>query len=278
MQTTSQIGQTTIIQNNLEQFERNKYFYGKLLDAYHFELETNYHNAKRYLINRAILGYGVVCGLDVIPVKGQPHSIAVTPGFAIDKWGRELIVPGGTPLRPLQIPPEVIAKAKEMHEKDHYPEPHGTYHEPPHHGKDKICIQVMICYRECETDPVPVLAGDCHSADPCAPGTIRESYQIKFTHWCEHPDNDQCRIPHIASDGKIDYQALVKWVTRERDCLALPKDPCIRLAHLHLSHEEAHECDHDDIDITVRPIVYANDLLFDILLGWQTPGYGRRDK
>ena len=28
---------------------RNNYFHGKLMDAYHFQMETDYHNAKRWL-------------------------------------------------------------------------------------------------------------------------------------------------------------------------------------------------------------------------------------
>jgi len=139
-------------------------------------------------------------------------------------------------------------------------------------------VQVMICYHECETDPVPVLASDCHSAEPCAPGTIREGYRIEFRHICDRPNNDQCQIPHIVSQGKIDYDRLVEWVTRERDCLAPPKDPCLRLAHVRLSDDDGHRCDPDNVDITVRPIVYANDVLFDILLGWQTQPSSRREK
>jgi len=254
----------------LKQFERNRYFFGKMLDEFHFRLETDYHNGKRWLINRAVLGYGVVCGLDVIPARDQDDAIIITPGLAIDKCGREIIVSEAT--RPIQIPPDVIAKArKEYGETESY-----AHRQEKHHmDEDDSCVQVMICYHECETDPTPVLAGDCHSAEVCAPGAIREGFRIKFTPWCEHPNNDQCQIPHIVSEGRIDYEALVKWVTRERDCLAPPKDPCIRLAHIHFS--DGH-CDPDRIDIAVRPIVYTNDLLFDILLGWQSHDYGRREK
>ncbi len=256
----------------LKRFERNRYFYGKMLDEFHFRLETDYHNGKRWLINRAVLGYGVVCGLDVIPAEDERDSIIVTPGFAIDKWGREIIVPEAT--RPIQIPPDVIAKARR---KGGETESYSQWREKHHDDdEDGACVQVMICYHECETDPAPVLAGDCHSAEVCAPGAIREGYQLKFTPRCERPNNDQCQIPHIVSEGRIDYEALVKWVTRERDCLTAPKDPCIRLAHIHLS--EGGHCDPERIDITVRPIVYTNDLLFDILLGWQSHVHGRREK
>jgi hypothetical protein len=265
----------TMFHGGLKQFERNRYFFGKMLDEFHFKLETDYQNGKRWLINRAVLGYGVVCGLDVIPASDQDDAIIITPGFAIDKWGREIIVPEAT--RPIQIPPDVIARARERDENQDQSTPHTQHQGAPHQDNEKVCVQVMICYRECETDPVPVLAGDCHSTEVCAPGSIHEGFRIKFNPWCDYPTNDQCQFPHIVSEGRIDFEALVKWVTRERDCLSAPKDPCIRLAHIHLSDGGRH-CEADRIDITVRPIVYTNDLLFDILLGWQSPVYGRREK
>jgi hypothetical protein len=267
--------QMTMLHAGLKQFERNRYFFGKMLDEFHFRLETDYHNGKRWLINRAVLGYGVVCGLDVVPAKDQHDSIIVTPGFAIDTWGREIIVPEATPS--IQIPPDVIAKARGRGEKPDQTQSYPQRQEMQDQEGEDVCVQVMICYHECETDPAPVLAGDCHSAEVCAPGAIREGYRIKFTDRCERPDNDQCQIPHIVSEGRIDYDALVKWVTRDHGCLWAPNDPCIRLAHIHLS-DGGHECDPDRIDVTIRPIVYTNDLLFDILLGWQSPVYGRHEK
>jgi hypothetical protein len=269
MHTTAPI---TLLRDGLTQFERNRYFYGKLLDEYHFRLETDYHNQKRWLINRAVLGYGVVCGLDVKSAPDQPNAIIVKPGFAIDKWGREIIVPAAT--APIPIPPEVIAQAREWGEKN---EPPPYWQEKQHDEEDVICVQVMICYHECETDPVPTLAGDCHSTEACAPGTIREGYRLKFTAHCERPHNDECQFPYIVADGRINYDALVHWVTRERDCLSLPPDPCIRLAHVRLT-TGGHHCEPEHIDVSVRPIVYSNDLLFDILLGWQNPTPGRRQK
>src|SRR5579871_4317176 len=61
----------------------------------------NYGNAKRWLINRLVIGYGVICGLEVQPDK-QPPSIKVTAGAAIDKLGREIIVPRAS--GPVTIP------------------------------------------------------------------------------------------------------------------------------------------------------------------------------
>jgi hypothetical protein len=252
---------STTQRHGLKPFERNRYFYGKLLDTFHFELETNYNNAKRWMINRTVLGSGVICGLNVQPGPTDT-TIVVSPGAALDQWGREIIVP--MPTDPIPIPADVMQRASQLQQAQY--------------KDDRRCVQVMICYHECETDPVPVLAGDCSNAEACAPGIIREQYRIEFTEHCEQPTNDECRFPHLVSGGKIDYPALVKWVTLERDCLDLPRTPCIRLAHVFISEGQGHRCDQGNIDITVRPIVYANDLLFDILLGWQSEPYGRRGK
>lgn len=76
--------------SNFFPFERNKYFYGKLLSVDDFELEQKYMNDKRRMLNRFILGMGVVAGLYVVRVDEQ--TISVEAGFALDSWGREIVV------------------------------------------------------------------------------------------------------------------------------------------------------------------------------------------
>src|SRR5919109_1439798 len=78
---------------------RNRYFYGKLLDVFHFELESDYMNAKRWLLNRAVTGWGVVCGLDV-KLAEEGRAIVVTPGIAPYSWGREIVVSADSHPRP----------------------------------------------------------------------------------------------------------------------------------------------------------------------------------
>lgn len=71
-------------------FERNRYFYGKLLGVDDFEAEQRYINDKRRLINRFLHGCGVVCGLNVVPVGDD--AVSVEAGMALDFAGREIIV------------------------------------------------------------------------------------------------------------------------------------------------------------------------------------------
>jgi len=81
----------------LRQFERNKYFYGKLMTVSDFELEQEYFNGKRYLLNRLIHGKGLLFGFSNLELL-QESSDEVTVwfrdgGVALDSLGREIIVP-----------------------------------------------------------------------------------------------------------------------------------------------------------------------------------------
>lgn len=71
-------------------FERNKYFYGKLLTVDDFETEQRYFNDKRRVINRFLYGSGVVCGMNVIAIDDT--TISVETGLALDFSGREIVI------------------------------------------------------------------------------------------------------------------------------------------------------------------------------------------
>jgi hypothetical protein len=233
---------------------RNRYYYGKLLDVYHFELETDYLNAKRWLLNRCVIGWGVVCGLNVEACQ-EPNKITIAPGVAIDRWGREIVVPKMT--APIAIPPDVL---------------HNAAHEE---GQDDRgpCLHVLLCYHECDSDPAPVLAGDCDTAQSCEPGAIREQFRVIFRPGGLPPIRLECRIPDAIRNGKIDYAALAHWVSRP--CPRPADDPCIPIANIWLAGEEGHRCDQGDIDIGVRRVALTNRLLFDLLVcEAEVPRYG----
>ncbi len=252
---------------DLQTPQRNAYRFGMLLDVFHFQRETNYSNSKRWLINRLVLGYGVVCGLDV---KAGPEedSIIITPGCAIDKWGREIVVPHET--KPITIPPELLPPpSKEPYEDKAWQGEQSSRDKDEssrnweEKKKDDVWIKVMLCYHECESDPVPVMAGDCCGTEVCAPSTIREQYRITFREGRSKPINTNCAITDFVPREKIDYPAIVRWVTD--GCPELPENPCITLANIRVSGG-GHHCNDDNIDINIRPIVYSNDLLYNLIL------------
>ena len=76
--------------NNLFPLDRNRYFQGKMLTSRDFEIEQKYYNSKRRILNRCILGAGVVCGLGVY--KNDDTSICVETGLALDYTGREIVI------------------------------------------------------------------------------------------------------------------------------------------------------------------------------------------
>src|ERR1044072_1261843 len=80
---------------------RNNYFEGKRLTADSFRLEQDYLIKRRYLLNRAIHGWGVVYGYGTgqhAPQEGcadiPPGTLKIDAGLALDQCGRELLETG----------------------------------------------------------------------------------------------------------------------------------------------------------------------------------------
>jgi len=69
--------------------KRPRYYYGQLLKESDFTDEQNYFLAKLYRHNRLLHRAGVVQGLDL---EGREQSVVLSPGLAIDGYGRELIL------------------------------------------------------------------------------------------------------------------------------------------------------------------------------------------
>ena len=294
---------------DLEVAVRNRYFYGKLLDVFHFELETDYMNGKRALLNRLVTGWGVVCGLDVLAVD-EGDAIYVTRGMALDQWGREIIVPKDT--RPILLPdPGQAATPSQNGGKYQGPEQQGDYAEhrnprqnggygqqqPPnkhnhnhdhdhnhddeeHDDEDEEYYHLVICYNECETNPIPVLAGDCGDQALCSPGTIEERYRLDIRPGYLDPVNVwDCRIPDAITQGELQYDVLVRWVTDS--CPDLPTDPCVPLANILVRRggDDGTYCEAGDIDITIRQLALSNRALFYLIMSMMyeaTPARRRR--
>jgi hypothetical protein len=261
---------------------RNNFFNGKKMDAYLFELETGYGIAVRRMLNRMVSGGGVVCGLDVTPGDTR-CSIRVTAGLAIDAWGREIVVPedSATVVLPQNLLDRVCGtndggeqvtstNGKETGDKtggakgDRPPKENGERTGEISAEPGTGCVTVVLCYHECESDPVDVLAGECGSGSPCTPGSIREQYRIGFEAGCRDPHDQACKLPDGMRDGKIDYAELVRFITQ--GCPDPPQNPCVPLANLRFKCGDGTcEIDTSSIDITIRPVVLANQLLFDLL-------------
>jgi hypothetical protein len=73
------------------EFERPRYFLGKVLGADDLNAEQDYFRGKTRLHNRFLHGWGIVAGLEV-RLEGDA-GVVVAPGFALDCAGNELVLP-----------------------------------------------------------------------------------------------------------------------------------------------------------------------------------------
>lgn len=230
----------------LETPVRNDYFYGQLIHEETFRRVDRYLLRQNRLFTRLATGYGVVCGLGV-DVLADGRRVVMAPGLAVDRWGRQVVVPRAT--EPVAIPEDVMASAVER----------------AGDCPENACVQVLLCYHECPADPVPVYAGDCDVHDPCAPSTIQERYRLEFRDTAARRPRPGPRIPGLIRGGRIDYGVLAEWVTR--GCRKLPADSCIALANLKVVEERGIlHCPPDEADIAVRPILASNTVLTALIL------------
>ena len=149
---------------------RNRYFYGKLLDAHHLEMEQRYFLEMGRLINRLTLGSGVLCGLQVKPGTDS-GTVVVSPGVAVDGHGREIVVS------------EQVALELAKLERDAGDEEDAGDGTPIHLRGQVLCLS----YHECDVEPAPVLVADCDVRQHCVPGVVRERYKFTLMPAAEAP-------------------------------------------------------------------------------------------
>lgn len=243
--------------NSLPAFVRTSTFYGQLLDRDYFDCEQRYFLEKISLLNRMVSGHGVICGLDVRLCHGG-RAVTVTPGAALDRRGRILVV--SSPSAPVDLgPPDEPDTREDPAEEER--RNRDDYDQDDRHDKGRWA-HVVICYHECPARPEPVMAPSCEGESACAPGRVEERYKIEIRPGRSPRIECECSSPDLVQGGRINYPALATWITQ--NCPSPKGDPCIPLANIRL---RGGGCGKDDIDITIRPIVYTNDLLWDLLVG-----------
>ena len=248
---------------DLKGFTQTRFFYGQRLDVRHFESEQNYVKGKLWMLNRLVHGYGVVCGLDVQP--GDDHtSVIVMPGVALDQAGREIVVPCQTAKQQIQPLDSTTSDATP-------PSKPVAGKSSPGQAAPECCdddfVHICVCFVTCDSDPEPVLAGVCDTAERCSPGAIRERFKLEVRPGRAQPIATEPVIADLLIGNRINYPAMARWVTEP--CVCAPADACIPLANVRRPAAGG-SIVATDIDITIRPIVYGNDLLYQILLALTT--------
>jgi len=168
-------------------FERNNYFYGKQFTVRDLLQEQSYFNEKRRLVNRMVLGSGVVCGLGV-RWDLKKRAFVVEAGMALDCCGREIVV-----CEPRPVP------------FDEYEEQcHHAREKAEHWGKFALCLE----YDECHAEPVELPAIGCDDAERVEFNRVRDGYKLRLKKWedaCRRQPDDQtpCPAPFKHAAGAV---------------------------------------------------------------------------
>lgn len=163
-------------------FERNRYFYGKLLSVEDFQREQAYMNHKRRLLNRLLYGDGVLCGMQVLAVDEE--SITIEMGVALDTLGREIVIE-----QPVLKKLAVIDGFDECCAEQ---EGNGT-------------LYLCIAYQEEEAEPVHSIGGSGNeSGKNLEYNKWKEGYRLFLT--SEEPEEKGGFLNQIYEEEKTIYQ------------------------------------------------------------------------
>ena len=154
---------------------RTRFFDGMFLTQADLETEQRYWRLKRRLTNRA-LGDGVVWGLR-LDWKCSKRSFALTPGYALDCCGNDLVV---------ECPIE-LSEAQLWQRADPSLRPGNVVQPVPETGEPQPAADddnlrhacVVLQYVECAEEARPVHRDAC--AGPtgyCEPSRVRESVRL----------------------------------------------------------------------------------------------------
>jgi len=201
-------------ESEIDFFERLNYFFGKLLTERDFVTEQDYFNEKRWMLNRQTIGWGVVCGLEVVEADRCPTQVTVKPGLALDCYGHEIFLGKEDTI---DLVPKEKEKADSLKMRPIRPTPALT--PQPDTKTYYICIK----YKECLTEPVPAPVQKCGLPEnECLFSRVRELYELKVLDKlptkCDSEAENGC--PGIIADPCHELTKPCKKRTRY-DCITL---------------------------------------------------------
>ncbi|WP_396613692.1 hypothetical protein ACH9L7_18590 (plasmid) [Haloferax sp. S1W] len=148
----------------LSQFQKNRFFKGKLMTPRDMQAEQAYHAERLHTINRFLNGKGIVHGIEVQSVTetGDGLDVTLTPGLALDGNGRPIVVE------------------------------QPTTKSVPMPADDTVYLFLEFAEATMETIPVPDTDGAV--ADDTAPNRTVESFTLTYR---ETPPNDGTVVPDV---------------------------------------------------------------------------------
>jgi hypothetical protein len=178
--------------------KRVNYTLGMILGVAEFTQETAYLSERDRWALRDVAGYGTLWGLRVgTRTNGADPEVGVSPGVAISPRGRLIRV---TPAQCASLNGWLKAHTQDL-----------TDRGVPALGSSALRLYVVLCYRECETDLLPIPGEPCRSeADTVKPSRITDDFQLelRFTPPDQHEEDA--------------IRDLIAWLRNHIDVSAVP--------------------------------------------------------
>jgi hypothetical protein len=164
---------------NIPPFSRNNYYTGKLLTERDFTAEQKYTADKLRLHHVGLHGWGIVCGLKVIP---HPHcptlKIVVEPGLAVDGCGREIRVPQHVELT---LPVSTVLATEDPCPPDEIEQQMYGPREEEMPDQPTVSLYVCLRYVEKGSEQTPAPFNECAcGSSSTQPNRICESYELQI--------------------------------------------------------------------------------------------------
>jgi hypothetical protein len=157
-------------------FQRNRYFYGKLLTVRDFQMEQQYFIDKSRFMNQHVAGEGVIYGLDIAPanpaLSNNTITINLDSGAALDCCGNLIVVKNKVAGHEVDLPANIAA---------------GTYY-------------LYLIYVESPWEPVPVTANATSCKECCDYNRVLELFAVEVS--SDPPGSTTSSLPPL--DGKCD--------------------------------------------------------------------------
>ena len=191
-------------------FVRPRFFGGMLLTEDDLQAVVDYSLAKHKLTNRYVIGAGVVCGLDVKEDPCNPRAVVVSPGYAIECCGNDILVSCPETL-------DIIDLVRDLRQRTGVDCGEPCDEQPP---RD---YYLYVRYVETQTSPVaPYTPDDCATGD-CEFSRVSEGYSFELR--CDGPEDldnlidalCECRPSEEEVRRRVaDTQEVVSLVQRDR--------------------------------------------------------------
>ena len=150
--------------------ERVRYFPRQLLTADDMRAEQEHARQRQRRFNRFVIGWGVVCGLEVERDPDTPAVVLVHPGYALSPCGDEIYVPE---VVPVELERRLAGPADPCK-----PTTAAGGATAPLTAKT---VYIVIRYHECPTRPVRTSPAGCGCDETaCEYSRLRDGYQIEL--------------------------------------------------------------------------------------------------